>query len=342
VTVARVYFTCFPCGLGEYAADARLGIEGSLTAEARRLACLAGVQRSFEHGTTLLQEFCGWTISHESVRQTCYSEAMAVEEWRAESTVAWPAATPNRTAEFQTDATKINTTTGWRDMKIALFCQRKNALPCEAAGWLQRDLPAPDVRFAFVAVEEIETFQEKWLPWATRLGMKSFEGLHVVADGADWIWNAAGDCFPGHGGVLDIFHASEHIADTSKVLHGEGSDACRSWHESTRMALLRSGWLGVQAEIGRVLAGVLTDEQRRSVEELTAYLANRQTRLDYASCLGRGRSIGSGQIEGACKNAIGKRMKQTGARWTVSNANRMAVLTCLSYSDQWHNYWTAA
>ncbi len=34
-------------------------------------------------------------------------------------------------------------------------------------------------------------------------------------------------------------------------------------------------------------------------------------------------------------------MKQTGARWTVPNANRMAELCSLTYSEQWTNYWLA-
>ena len=47
-------------------------------------------------------------------------------------------------------------------------------------------------------------------------------------------------------------------------------------------------------------------------------------------------------VEGAAKNLIGKRLKQTGARWTVENANKMGELCCLNYSSQWTTYWTAA
>ncbi len=54
-----------------------------------------------------------------------------------------------------------------------------------------------------------------------------------------------------------------------------------------------------------------------------------------------GRSIGSGQVEGACKNPIGRRLKQTGARWTFRRVNRMGLLCCLVYSDHWKSYWTA-
>ena len=54
------------------------------------------------------------------------------------------------------------------------------------------------------------------------------------------------------------------------------------------------------------------------------------------------RSIGSGQIEGACKNLIGRRLKQTGARWKVRRVNRMAGLCSIMYSDLWKTYWNAA
>ena len=73
-----------------------------------------------------------------------------------------------------------------------------------------------------------------------------------------------------------------------------------------------------------------------------AYSANHSKRLNYRHRLAKGEPIGSGLIEGACKQVIGKRMKQTGARWTVPNANRMAELCCLTYSDQWADYWNAA
>jgi hypothetical protein len=51
-----------------------------------------------------------------------------------------------------------------------------------------------------------------------------------------------------------------------------------------------------------------------------------------------GRSIGNGLVEGACKQVIGRRMRQTGARWRVRQANRMATLCCTLHSDNWDNY----
>ena len=47
-------------------------------------------------------------------------------------------------------------------------------------------------------------------------------------------------------------------------------------------------------------------------------------------------------VEGACKTAIGKRLKQTGARWKVRRLERMAALCCLQYGDQLDAYWKKA
>jgi len=45
---------------------------------------------------------------------------------------------------------------------------------------------------------------------------------------------------------------------------------------------------------------------------------------------------------GACKNLIDRRLKQTGARWRVCRANRMATLCAVLYGDQWNLYWDTA
>jgi hypothetical protein len=66
-------------------------------------------------------------------------------------------------------------------------------------------------------------------------------------------------------------------------------------------------------------------------QRIPASAKNLAGRLPYYT----GRSIGSGRVEGAAKDLIGRRLKQTGARWCVEDVNRMAELCCLTYSDQW-------
>jgi len=69
---------------------------------------------------------------------------------------------------------------------------------------------------------------------------------------------------------------------------------------------------------------------------------HRDRRRCYRERLGAGRAIGSGQVEGACKNLIGARLKQTGARWSECRVNWMGVVCSLAYGDQWDDYWEQA
>ena len=340
ITIKRVYFTCFACGSGRHPADAPLGIDGTLTTQALRLVCLAGGQRSFANAEMLLKELCGWRVSDERIRRACHAEADRIAAWRADA--AAPAGAKTPPTEFQVDATKVNTDTGWRDMKISVFAWRPRGPAASPDGWEQRSVPKPTRRLAFAAIEEIDLFAPRWGEWAQRLGLKSFERLSVFGDGAEWIWNAAAEQFPGHRGTLDFFHAGEHLAAAAAALFGEGTAEKQTWYRAARKALLEDGWYGIQEHIGRTLCGPVSDAGRTAVDRLVAYLANHSHRLDYRHRLACGEPIGSGLIEGACKQVIGKRMKQTGARWTVANANRMAELCCLTYSDQWTEYWLAA
>src|SRR5262249_57489402 len=73
--------------------------------------------------------------------------------------------------ELQIDAGKVNPPEGWRDVKVAVFACRERAAPADAAGWDQRDLPAPAVRSVVAAVEEAQAFGARCAAEAARLGV---------------------------------------------------------------------------------------------------------------------------------------------------------------------------
>jgi hypothetical protein len=47
-------------------------------------------------------------------------------------------------------------------------------------------------------------------------------------------------------------------------------------------------------------------------------------------------------MEGSCKQVIGHRLKQTGARWKVRRVERMAALCSAQASGRWATYWASA
>jgi hypothetical protein len=156
--------------------------------------------------------------------------------------------------------------------------------------------------------------------------------LTVPADGAKWIWNEVRKNLAGAAGVLDVYRAGEHVHAAAVALHGEGP-AAEAWYEALRRALLWSGAPGLLAELAA---------EPGDVSELDGHLGPHGDHTPYRERLAEGRSIGSGMVEGACKTAIGRRLKQTGARWKVRRLERMAALCCLHYGDQLEAYWKKA
>ena len=113
------------------------------------------------------------------------------------------------------------------------------------------------------------------------------------------------------------------------------------WHESRRR-LVSDGWWGLCERIGATLESTPTPACQAAMDGLTTYFSKHTTRPNYAHRLHTGRSIGSGMVEGAAKDLIGKRLKQTGARWKVANVPAMGELCSISYSSYWSAYWDAA
>ena len=225
-------------------------------------------------------------------------------------------------------------------MKIGIFARRERGEPATPAEWDERHLPVPTTRAAFAAIEAIDDFAPRWSQWAARLAIEDLTKITVLGDGAEWIWNAASRQFGGCHQVLDIYHAAEHIAAAAKRRFGEGT-AATEWLNRGRGLLLSDGWAGLCDHLGQTLATDNTPDGRAALDELTSYFAAHTERLNYCHRLYTGQSIGSGMVEGAAKNLIGRRLKQTGARWDVGNVNNMAQLCCLTYSDHWTLYWAS-
>ena len=225
-------------------------------------------------------------------------------------------------------------------MKIGLFLKRERGAAAAPDEWNTRSLPAPHARLAFAVIEKCDRFCSRWGRWMKRLGIDDPSEASVLADGARWIWDRVETVFPNSAGVLDIYHGSEHVAATAKTLYGEGSPLAGEWTESGRKALLHGGWSHLNRQIAAAEAELgLTMTAERSLKELVGYFANQSSHLNYKGRLAEGRSIGSGAVEGAAKNLIGRCLKQTGARWRVRRVNRMATLCSAFDSDHWDAYW---
>ena len=308
-------------------------MSGFVSPRAQRLLCLAGVSWSFERASANLKEFCGLSACDNTIRAVCHEHGSATRDWQRDNPGAGAAfrkATGD--VEFQTDGTMVNTTAGWREMRLSIFAKRTRGTAVRRAkDWHQRKLPAPHVRVIQAAIRTGEQLGPSWRRMAARLGVTETASISVIADGAKWIWNQVAGHLSGATGVLDIYHAVEQLWAAARARFGEGAAETVSWVEARRATLLRGG---AGALLGELAGGRWSG--------VRGYFEPHAEHTDYAGRLAEGRSIGSGLVEGCCKQVIGRRLKQTGARWKVRRVERMATLCAVQASDQWGTYWTAA
>ena len=158
VSLTRRHDRCV-CGWSGYLADDYLGLDSPLSPGVRRLACLSANGSSFAVSARHLEEYCGLDISVDMVRRHCEKEAKAMGIWLdTQEVIAEVFAEAEGEPEFQTDAGKVNTTKGWKDLKVASFARRPLGPSARPEEWKTRELPKPTAKVLMAAIAPIEEF----------------------------------------------------------------------------------------------------------------------------------------------------------------------------------------
>jgi hypothetical protein len=303
------------------------------------MACLLGIQRSFEKAEVALLEVAGWDLDENTIRQLCHATASRANSTREQRATAEAFAEADGDLEVQIDAGKINTLDGWRDVKVVVLDRREPDEPISPSEWDKRDLPAPSVRSVVAAVEEAAAFGERCAAEATRLGLDDPKQLNVLGDGAEWIWNLAEQRFPGASQCLDFWHAAGHLGEGAKAVFGSGSGEAEAALDEGKKKLLEDGYCGVVEWIGELGSKIPAGGDGAALGPVLNYFAGHQTRVNYVLRLRRGQSIGSGLVEGSIKQLLNVRMKQTGARWKVEHVAPLVELGALAAGPEWDAFW---
>jgi hypothetical protein len=344
VTAFRRYRYCKPCDSYSFPVEASLGLSTGYTINAKRLATRCCGFWSYRLAAESLAELCGIHLCHrivgEIVQKVAPELAVKMENNTA---IREEFQKAKGETEFYTDGAFIHTRNEegkpeWCEVKVGAYAKRECGESATPEEWATRDLPEPTVVSAFAAIEEKPKFQERCQKERRRLGIGGVKS--ALGDGAKWIWSLIFFLFGKTMECLDIYHAAEHLSDCGKVLFGAG-EVSKEWFERMRLVLLSEGFAGIERELLLVLEGLTKGQKkkRKAVNNLLKYFRRNKGRMNYRERLAEGRAIGSGLIEGACKNLVGRRLKQTGACWRKPRANRMAIICAALYSSQWKHCW---
>jgi len=175
---------------------------------------------------------------------------------------------------------------------------------------------------------------------ARRRGLAQAKAVYVVADGGVWIWKVQQDRFGRAQGVLDFYHASQHLWAVARALYPEDESGARGWVEPLLSQLRHGQEQGVLQVLEDLPAWCL--ERGRTVPPEVArerdYFQSHREHLHYERMTTQGCPIGSGAMESFCSQLQG-RFKRCGQFWSAQGLADLLALDVARRNLDWDALW---
>ena len=182
---------------------------------------------------------------------------------------------------------------------------------------------------------------------AERRGLRQAEEVIALGDGGNWIDPLLRAFFHVLARIIDWFHASEHLWDCARAMHGAGTGQAAQWAERLE-ALLWDGRAqrvieelsAAAQQLGPPKEGDTASSPRKILANNVAYFTQHQEHMNYPEYRRRGWPIGSGETEAAVKQ-FNKRIKGTEQFWSAQGVEAISTLRALwlSQDGRWDRYW---
>lgn len=237
------------------------------------------------------------------------------------------------------DGVKVNIVgEGWREVKVGCIFEFETQAGYRRRSQEKEDLVKAKHQTYTAYLGEPETFGKLLSAEAERRGYDRAQKRASVGDGAKWIWNLTGLCFPTSWEIVDWYHGLDHLWTVSRLIYGEGSALGKRWVKRRKDDL----WLGqVQTVIEAIeaLTQGLSSTAQEEVQTQAGYFRNNTRRMQYQEFREEGYPLGSGTVESGCKNLVTRRMKGPGMRWSRNGAQNMLALRAEYLSNRWEQAW---
>jgi hypothetical protein len=355
VEVSRPYYWCPDCHTGQFPVDRELDIENTeFSPGVRRMQALVGQEASFDHGREQMKVLAGLQVTAKSVERTAEAiGADVAQREQMERQQARPLDLPVAGGEplpvlyVQMDGTGVPVVkkeTLGRQGKVAgqPAHTREVKLGCvfTQTTWDEEGYPirAPASTTYTGAVETAAEFGLRLYREACTRGWGRARLRVVMGDGAEWIWNLAALHFPEAIGIVDLYHARQHLWDLVRALYPNQMAPQKAWMKVHQKRLLDRGRIEkLVAALGAIRSPHPQVTQKLRLE--ADYFARNAERMRYPKFRRQHLFVGSGVIEARCKTVVASRLKRSGMFWTVRGANAILALRCSHLNGRFEDYW---
>jgi len=332
IRIRRAYYHCPDCGASRtpYDRDSGLG-PGPLSPGLAKACCLLAVDDSFDQTSRKMEQLLGPKVSPNTIERLTHQVGavllqqadQVLMDFQTSRCVPEPQRTPQR-LYVAADGTTVHETEGWHESKVGTLYWENERSQTEHCYMGRFDTS--------------EIFG--WHLWlqACRCGLRQADEVVFLGDGAPWIRTERRKHFGRATFIIDWYHACEHLWDCAKVLFGEGCPATEAWVKKRATWL----WDGQTRKLLKDLQKQQKHSRGRKREALTGlhrYIRDNEQEMCYDVFRAKGYQIGSGPVEGACKCVVGKRLKQSGMRWTRAGSSAILALRIAWLNEEWQQLW---
>jgi hypothetical protein len=337
----RNYYGCQGCKTYMFPKDALHGVtDTSFTPEVRDAVAETAAYDTFARTSKPLSKLGGFTVSPKDCQRVAEKKGENIISENDAGIAAFESGEsqpedfgPIETMYFEVDGTGVallgNELIGVKGRQDDGAAKTKEAkIGCiftqttvDEDGNPVRD---PDSTTYCGKLGSIEEFTPLFMSEAKRRGYEKARRTVFLADGAKWCWRLA-ENFPGCIQILDLYHAKEHV---SKLVDAVIQDpVVVSVKKNKLFKILENGQIDKLVKEFKTL-GAETQAEIKMVQTESNYFLLNKERTRYRKFKEQGLFVGSGVIESACKNVVGKRLKQPGMRWSGGGADEMIALRC--------------
>ncbi len=327
------------------------------------MCCLVGVDSGFRKAAAKLQKLGQIRVSCERLRTVVETEGLHILEARRRAALLpnWDASdcTVNASGKTQvlvggdgvmvpviTAAEKAKRRAGRKHVRRGGKKRRRRVVRHRGAdqGWKEFKIGLfysvdKEHCWAFATKGNHEEFGRQLRREAAKVTLDKADQKFSVTDGAEWLRRQMRARLPMLDElILDFYHFAEHVAGASAACWGVGSEQAHAWTGKVLHRAKHEGALAVLEEIASARSVVRAKAKRAALAGLEQYVAKRVEMMDYPKFIAAGFDIGSGPTEAKCKT-VPSRLKGSGMRWNLPNAEAMAALACVEQSNGMEDYW---
>ncbi len=167
--------------------------------------------------------------------------------------------------------------------------------------------------------------------------------VQVLTDGDRDLARYVAEAFPEAIHTIDVIHVVEKLWTAGEAAFKEGSDELRAWVEARKVELYEGRVEAVLAALRHQLdlrpkTGPGNKGRRQRLGEIIRYIEHRREKMNYGELRKKDLEIGTGAVEGAVKNIIGRRFDHGGMRWIRERAEALLQLRCIEVNGNWEQF----